>query len=147
MDEFAAAIVGLVERIELPRPGQWIRQGQQAWVFHRNGEKAEMVSPTEGEVVEVNLDLLEDPSLAQKDPYGKGWLMTVHVPDEQSTNRNLVPGTLVKSWLGEAAERLYARQPQLAGPVAADGGRPAMDIATGLSDASWKKLTKEFFLT
>src|SRR5262245_41618910 len=27
-DEFAAALAGKVEKIELPKPGQWIRQGQ-----------------------------------------------------------------------------------------------------------------------
>lgn len=27
-DEFAAALLGKIERIELPKPGQWIRQGQ-----------------------------------------------------------------------------------------------------------------------
>ena len=54
MDDFAAALVGRVERIELPKPGQWIRQGQKTWSFFRDGEKTDMVSPTEGEVIEIN---------------------------------------------------------------------------------------------
>src|SRR5512147_496772 len=29
-DEFAAALAGKVEKIELPKPGQWIRQGKRA---------------------------------------------------------------------------------------------------------------------
>jgi len=66
-DEFAAALAGSVDKIELPKPGQWIRQGQKAWTFFRNGEKAEMVSPTEGEVVEVNQELARDPSLVRSD--------------------------------------------------------------------------------
>ena len=49
-DEFAAALVGKIEKIELPKPGQWIRQGQKVLSFFRDGEKTEMVSPTEGEV-------------------------------------------------------------------------------------------------
>ena len=32
-DEFAAALLGNIERIELPKPGQWIRQGQKVLVF------------------------------------------------------------------------------------------------------------------
>ena len=51
-DEFAAALVGKVEKIELPKPGQWIRQGQKVLSFYRDGVKTEMVSPTEGEVVD-----------------------------------------------------------------------------------------------
>jgi hypothetical protein len=46
-----------------------------------------------------------------------------------------------------AAEWLYARQPQLAGAVAADGGRPAPDVSASLPDASWEQLTRELFLT
>lgn len=146
-DEFASALVGRIDRIDLPRPGQWIRQGQKAWGFCRSGQKTEMVSPTEGEVVEINAEVVKDPSLLRKDPYGGGWLMTVNVPDEEGTTRNLVPKSLVPQWMRDAAERLYARQTLLAGPVAADGGRPIEDIATTLPAETWKELTAEFFLT
>jgi hypothetical protein len=117
-DEFAATLLGPVEKIELPTPGHWVRQGQKAWIFHRDGEATEMVSPIEGEVV-----------------------------DEESTKRNLVPTALVRDWIADAVGRLYARQPQLAGAVAADGGRPADDIFAALPDTSWKELTQEFFLS
>jgi glycine cleavage system H lipoate-binding protein len=146
-DEFAAALLGGIEKIELPRPGQWIRQGQKVLAFWRNGEKTEMVSPTEGEVLEVNSEVLEDPGLLRKDPYGRGWLATVHVPDEENTARNLVPKCLVGQWMRDAAERLYATQPALAGTVAADGGRPAGDLLAGVPKANWREVTAEFFLT
>jgi glycine cleavage system H protein len=147
VDEFAAALAGAVEKIELPKPGQWIRQGQKAWSVIRNGEKAEMVSPIEGEVVEINPEVLSDPSLLRRDPYGHGWLMTVHVPDEESTARNLVPKSLVASWMSDAIQRLNAWQPQLAGAVAADGGIPVDDLCAGLPADSWREMTAEFFLT
>jgi glycine cleavage system H lipoate-binding protein len=146
IDEFAAALAGRVEKVDLPKPGHWIRQGQRAWSLHRGGEKAEMVSPIEGEVVEINTDVVNDPSLVRKDPYGRGWLFTVFAPDEESTARNLLPAGLVGNWMREAVERLYSRQPELAGAVAADGGRPVEDIAAALG-CSWKELTDEFFLT
>lgn len=147
VDEFAAALIGRTEKLELPKPGQWVRQGQKVWSFYRNGEKTEMVSPTEGEVVEVNTELLNNPGLVRKDPYGKGWVAAIHVPDEENTGRNMVPKSLVRKWMQESVERLYARQPQLAGAVAADGGRPAEDLLAGMPDVNWKKTTAEFFLT
>ncbi len=146
-DEFAAAMLGKLERIELPKPGTWIRQGQNVLSFFRDGQKTEMVSPTEGEVLEINSDLLSNPTSLKQDPYGKGWLISVHVPDEENTSRNLVPKGLVREWMRDAVERLYARQPSLAGAVAADGGRPADDLLAGLPDADWKQTTSEFFLT
>jgi glycine cleavage system H protein len=146
-DEFAAALLGKVESIELPKPGQWVRQGQKVLAFVRDGEKTEMVSPTEGEVMEVNAEVLRNPAALRQDPYGKGWLVTVHVPDEESTTRNLVPKGLVREWVRESVERLYSLQPALAGAVAADGGRPAEELLAGLPDAGWKEVTGEFFLT
>jgi len=146
-DEFAAALLGKIEKIELPKPGQWIRQGQKVLSFFRDGVKTEMVSPTEGEVMEVNAEILNNPATLRQDPYGKGWLVAVHVPDEESTTRNLIPKGLVSGWMRDAAERLYARQPALAGAVAADGGSPAEDLLASLPDANWAKVTGEFFLT
>jgi glycine cleavage system H protein len=147
VDEFAAALMGKVEKIELPKPGQWIRQGQKVLAFYKNGVKTEMVSPTEGEVLAVNADVLKDAATVRNDPYGKGWLLTINVPDEENTVRNLVPRGLVREWMREAVERLYSRQPALAGAVAADGGRPAEDLLAALPDANWKDVTAEFFLT
>jgi glycine cleavage system H protein len=146
-DEFAAALAGEIDHIELPKPGQWIRQGQKAWAFSRAGQKAEMVSPTEGEIVEVNHDLQNEPTLLRTDPYGKGWIATVHVPDEESTSRNLVPAGLVRNWMREAVSRLYGHQPQLAGAALADGGRPAADLLADLPGVNWKEVAGEFFLT
>ncbi|OFV84643.1 MAG: hypothetical protein A2620_03255 [Acidobacteria bacterium RIFCSPHIGHO2_01_FULL_67_28] len=147
LDEFAGVLAGPIAKIELPKPGRWLRQGQKAWTLYRDGAKTEMVSPIEGEVVEVNSALAQNPSLLRQDPYGRGWLMTVFVPDEESTARNLLPQGLVRNWMREAVERLYARQPQLAGAVAADGGRPTPDVFAGLPDASWEAVTREFFLS
>jgi glycine cleavage system H protein len=147
VDEFAAKLMGRIERIELPKPGVWVRQGQKALAFYRNGEKTEMLCPTEGEIVDINAEVLKDPSLLNKDSYGQGWLLMVNVPDEETIDRNMVPSGIVRSWMRDAVERLYAQQPQLAGAVAADGGLPADDLSATLPDVSWKELTREFFLT
>jgi glycine cleavage system H protein len=146
-DEFAAALLGKIEKVELPKPGTWVRQGQKVLSFFRDGVKTEMVSPTEGEVMEVNAEVLNTPGLLRQDPYGKGWLVSVHVPDEENTGRNLVPKNLIGQWMRDAVERLYAEQPALAGAVAADGGRPADDVFAALPNANWKELTSEYFLT
>ncbi len=145
--EFAAALAGKLEKVELPKRGQWLRQGQKFLTLFRNGESVEMVSPVEGEVVEINAEIVKHPSLLRQDPYGVGWLVSVHVPDEESVTRNLIPKTLVKEWMRDAVERLYARQPALAGAFAADGGRPTQDLLAEIPGVNWKKTAQEFFLT
>jgi glycine cleavage system H protein len=146
-DEFAAIFAGPVERIELPKPGTWVRQGQKAMSFYRNGERIDMVSPVEGEVVEVNSDLMNDPALLRQDPYGNGWMMTVFAPDEEGPTRNLLPTTLLVAWMREAAEKFYQLQPMPAGATAADGGRPSELATASLPIEMWKKAAREFFLS
>lgn len=146
LDDFAAKLAGRIERIELPKPGHWVRQGQKALAVFRNGEKAELVSPVEGEVVEINPEVVADPSLLRKDPYGRGWLMTVFSPDEDTTSRNLMPANLVAGWMRDTVARFYAAQPQFAGAVAADGGEPVDDLCEAIPNADWHALTEEYFL-
>lgn len=146
-DEFAAILAGPIDRIELPKPGHWVRQGQKVVSFFRGDEKIEMLSPVEGEVVEVNAELLENPSLLREDPYGRAWFMTVFAPDEEGPTRNLLPLNLLKSWMKEAADGFYALQPQLAGSTAADGGRAWKDATAELSADDWKKAARVHFLS
>lgn len=147
MDEFAAALSGGIEKLELPRSGQWIRQGQRVIAVTRQGERVELVSPTEGEVVEINEEVLRNPALLRQQPYEKGWLFAVHVPDEESTSRNLVPVNLVRAWMSEAVHALYALQPTAAGAIAADGAKPAPDLLAHLPEIPWQTTSAEFFLT
>lgn len=146
-DELAAVLAGPVDRVELPRPGQWVRQGQKVFAFYRGNEKIEMVSPVEGEVVEVNRELAENPRLLLDDPYGKGWLITVFSPDEESPSRNLLPSTLIPAWIRESAEAFYKFQPQFAGATAADGGRASKEATAALPVERWKEAARTLLLS
>ena len=39
VDEFAAKLAGNIEKLELPKPGQWIRQGQTSWNLLERAKK------------------------------------------------------------------------------------------------------------
>jgi hypothetical protein len=69
------------------------------------------------------------------------------VPDEDNTLRNLLPVTMVRTWMRDAVSRLYALQPRFAGAAAADGGRPVEDLLAGVPQVSWTAAAREFFLT
>lgn len=147
IDDFATRLIGKAESIVLPKRGQWIRQGQKIFTIAKDGEKAELVSPIEGEVTGVNEAVLNDVSLAAKDPYGEGWFLTVISPDAQTNFRNLLSGNVARQWMADAANRLRARMPMLAGAVAQDGGLAIHDLSAQLPEEQWTKLTEEFFLT
>ncbi len=142
-DALAAVVTGPVDRIELPKPGRWLRQGQKGWSVYRGTEKIDMLSPAEGEVLEINPEVVKNPELLTKDPYGKGWLMKVSVPDPQSTERNLLPSSLVRTWMKDAVRSVRARQGAVGNVMVAGGG-----TITATFDANARPaLFKDVFLT
>jgi len=147
LDDFAARLTGKIDSIVLPKRGQWIRQGQPFVTIIRGGNKTELVSPIEGEVTNVNDDLASDSSLPCRDPYGQGWLMSVFSPDAKTNFRNLLGGDVARRWMAEAASRLHARMPAMAGAVAQDGGLAVHDLTAELPGQTWSEITREFFLT
>jgi glycine cleavage system H protein len=142
-DALALRVVGKIDKIEAPKVGRWVRQGQKAFTIWTAGEKVEWVSPVEGEVQEINQEALKDPSLIAKDPYGRGWLVKVNVPERETVERNLLPQSLVRAWMREEVHRVRAVQPELAA-VAVMGSN---QIVSGGHDQSWVKLTHELFLS
>jgi glycine cleavage system H protein len=145
VDDFGARLAGHIDTIELPQPRQWVRQGQPIVRIHRGGETATLLAPVEGEVLEVNPDVVKDPSLLRRDPYGKGWLITLRCK-EGSTWRNLLPVNLAPDWMKLAVSRLYAKQPSLRGAVPGDPGRTVDDLLAAAPGADWSRITAEFFL-
>lgn len=146
LDDFAAKLIGKIERITLPQRGQWVRQGQKFLTVFRDGRSAEMVSPIEGAVTDVNDAALANPEAARKDPYGEGWLLKVQAPDAKVNFRNLLNGTLARWWMEESATRLQRRVPALAGVLAQDGGVAMDDLTAQVPDQEWSEMAREFFL-
>lgn len=147
MDDFASKLIGKVERIALPQRGQWIRQGQKIATIFRDGTAVDMVSPIEGSITEVNDSAALNPMLARTDPYGEGWLATVHSPDAKTNFRNLLSGTLARWWTEESANRLQKRMPMMLGALAQDGGLAVDNVTDQIPDQQWSAIAKEFFLS
>jgi len=83
----AAAVVGItvhaqdalgdVVFVDLPEVGKTYAQGEVAGVVESVKAAADIFMPVTGEVVEVNEDLRNDPSLANTDPLASGWFFKV----------------------------------------------------------------------
>lgn len=147
IDDFGARLAGKVDEITLPKRGQWIRQGQKFATLMRDGQKADLISPVEGEVTGVNESLLANIELMNSDPYGQGWFVSVISPDLAISFRNLLNGSLARKWMAEASSRLQTQIPALAGAVAQDGGVAVHDLTMQMPDTKWAEVTREFFLS
>jgi glycine cleavage system H lipoate-binding protein len=147
IDDFAARLLGEIDGIELPARGRWLRQGEKGWVVTRGGHRYEILSPIEGEVVDVNDAIVKDPGQLRADPYGVGWLLEVHAPADEANLKNLLHGRLAQRWMEESIMTLYSKINGSAGVHLQDGGHAVPDVLAQVPEERWDKLVRELLLS
>jgi glycine cleavage system H protein len=75
--EHAQDALGDVVFVDLPAVGAKFNKSDVAGVVESVKAAADVYAPVSGEVLEVNDELRNDPSLANTDPLGKGWFFKV----------------------------------------------------------------------
>ncbi len=91
IEDHDAAVVGITPHaqdalgdvvfVELPEAGRILRKGEVAGVVESVKAAADLYMPVDGEIVEVNAALKDDPAVVNKDPMGTGWFFKVKVAD------------------------------------------------------------------
>ena len=79
ISEYAQVQLGDVVFIEVPEIGTIYKKGQEAAVVESVKAASEVYAPVDGEIVEVNNGLEEDPSIVNSDAEGKGWFYKIKV--------------------------------------------------------------------
>lgn len=65
--------------VDLPAVGQPVKAGASALVLESVKTVADIYAPGDGAVSAVNTALKADPGLINKDPYGQGWILRIHL--------------------------------------------------------------------
>lgn len=65
--------------VELPAVGARLAAGATFGVIESVKAVSDLYAPVEGQVVEVNQKVADDPSLLSKDPYEKGWMIRLRL--------------------------------------------------------------------
>jgi glycine cleavage system H lipoate-binding protein len=147
MDDFSQKLLGKASGFVFPEVGARLLPGERGWQVQVDGHAIPMLSPVGGEVVAVNPDLLASPGLMNVDPYDRGWLMKVRVPNPAATSRNLLSGKLARAWMDEITERLREMRVGELGVVLPDGGFPVSGFARAMSPDGWDRVAREFLLS
>lgn len=79
--EHAAKELGDVVFVELPEVEAMLVEGEEAAVIESVKAASDILAPVDGEVVEVNDKLADNPGLVNADPTGAGWFFKVRVDD------------------------------------------------------------------
>ncbi|MCI2414975.1 MAG: glycine cleavage system protein GcvH [Candidatus Aramenus sp.] len=75
--------------VELPQVGREVKMGESIAVVESVKAAADIYSPLSGTVVEVNEDLISEPELINRDPYGAGWIFKLKVANKAEVEKLL----------------------------------------------------------
>jgi glycine cleavage system H protein len=79
--DYAQEQLGEVVLVELPDVGSAVQKGAVFGTIESVKAVADLYSPVDGEVKEVNEAVYDEPNLVNGDPYGKGWMLKVEMSD------------------------------------------------------------------
>ena len=79
--EHAAEQLGDVVFVELPEAETKVAKGDEIVVIESVKAASDIVAPVDGEIVEVNEALADNPALVNEDPVGDGWFFKIKASD------------------------------------------------------------------
>ncbi len=82
--DYAQDKLGDIVYLEEVEKGKKIKAGEAFTTIESVKAASDIFSPVSGEVVEINEEVFKNPSIINKDPYGKGWMVKIKMenPDE-----------------------------------------------------------------
>ncbi|WP_419661864.1 glycine cleavage system protein H [Desulfosarcina variabilis] len=147
LDDFSQKVFGQADGLELPLMGKQLDHDQVGWGLKRKHHLADVRSPIDGVIMEVNTRVMKDPGLANRDPYGDGWLFVVHTPSIKKAAKRLMSEDASVTWINSEVAVLEEMVTDVAGPLAADGGTFGSDIYGNLPGLDWNQLARTFLKT
>ena len=79
--DFAQGQLGDIVFVELPEAGRQVSKGGEAAVVESVKAASDVYAPVDGEVLEPNQALADDPSLVNTAPEGEGWFFRLRLSD------------------------------------------------------------------
>ena len=91
--DYATQALGDVVYVSLPVVGAAVAAGEPCGEVESTKSVSDLYAPVDGEVVEINEELDDDPGLINAEPYGVGWIFKVRVADRHATGAGLLSPT------------------------------------------------------
>lgn len=88
---YATDQLGDVVFVELPVTGRKLEAGKPFGVVEAVKTVSDLYSPIDGEVVEVNGTLSDNPAIVNLEPFGEGWMIRIKAKDLADVEKLLSP--------------------------------------------------------
>jgi glycine cleavage system H protein len=100
LNDFAQKLAKDFVSVDLPFEGKSVTQGKAIASVESGKWVGRIYAIVSGEVVEINEELEDEPTLLNTDPYGEGWVLKIRM-DDPNELANLLRGEEVAGWLEE----------------------------------------------
>ncbi|MBP8717628.1 MAG: glycine cleavage system protein GcvH [Candidatus Atribacteria bacterium] len=82
--DYAQEQLGDIVYVEEIKKGAKLNKGEVLTTIESVKAVSDVYSPVSGEIIEVNQNIIKEPSLINKDPYGEGWFAKIKInnPEE-----------------------------------------------------------------
>lgn len=87
LSDYAQEQLGEIISATMGEAGKFLERGEPFGELESQKTVVEIASPITGTIRAVNEAMIEDPTLVNVDPYGKGWLVEVDLDDPEELDR------------------------------------------------------------
>lgn len=97
--EHAATQLGDLVFVELPEPGITVAKDDEIVVIESVKAASDILAPIDGEIVEVNEALVDNPALVNDDPTGDAWFFKIK-PSDPSQMDDMMDADAYAKYIG-----------------------------------------------
>jgi len=146
IDDFARQIIGSVVNLKLPSLNTLIEPGDRFCEISGIDKTMRICAPIDGKIIDINPNILDNPSLVSIAPYERGWILTIEPVDLLQASKNLLRGRSAKEWLKREAHRFYALIDKETNMGLLPENPIPDDFAKTVDRDLWRKIEKTFFM-
>lgn len=109
LDDVAQSSAQSISHVRLKPPGRPIQQNRPFGTMEAGKYVGPLRLPLSGTVVEINEELIDNAGLANRDPYGQGWMVLLEPEDLERDLALLVHGEQLQPWLEKSVAEWRTR--------------------------------------
>jgi len=104
VSDYAQHLLSDIVYVELPEVGDTLTKGESMGTVESVKAAEDAYAPINGEVIEVNTELEDNPEWVNEDPYGKAWLLKV-TPADPADLEDLMDVVTYEAYVKEEDEK------------------------------------------
>jgi len=103
-NDWAQEAAGKLVNLSTRKVGRSVKAGKTLGTVESGKWVGPLKAPVSGQILEINENVIKNPSLINEDPYGKGWVAVIAAENLDAEKGELILGSDVaelESWLNE----------------------------------------------